>query len=544
MPRWWWRSCGAPCRGPISSAAPDPACARRAFAPWWMPPAWRWSAWSKWLPTSPESMANTGNCWAAAAAVRPDLAILTDSPDFHLRVARKLHRQGIPVVYLVAPQAWAWRKGRVREMRRTIHRLLCIFPFEEEFFTRHGVRTTYIGHPLAGLVRPTLSREEFFRKHRLAPERPLISVLPGSRRGEAARHLPALLDAVQRIYREQAVNVVLPASATTGAAFFSERLGRSPIQVIEGESWDAMAHADLALAASGTVTVEAALLGTPMVTFYKVTAASWLAGKFLVDVPFYSMVNLIAGRAVVPELMQISDDRRESGREALRLLADDRSRAEMKAGLPKCGRSWPAAPPRRSAPRSPSGKFWKDKSLMFRNRTLAVLTAGARAPAPHRRRTAAPASTSSSTRSTPRSLRPPNPSPPRRACASCRWTTTSTSAAFELNNALNVSRVVDDKGKQIPASRNQQDFTVRLNFEQPLVEGAAGQHHFLLRRQTLRPGRFAGLRHQVRRHPPRLRFPDVSRALVPGERLHHRPVLRRSARHGADGLYRAGQRHR
>ena len=99
---------------------------------------------------------------AAAAAGKPDLAILTDSPDFHLRVARKLHRQGIPVVYLVAPQAWAWRKGRVREMCRTIHRLLCIFPFEEEFFTRHGVRTTYIGHPLAGLVRPTLSPGRVF----------------------------------------------------------------------------------------------------------------------------------------------------------------------------------------------------------------------------------------------------------------------------------------------------------------------------------------------------------------------------------------------
>ena len=128
------------------------------------------------------------------------------------------------MVYLVAPQVWAWRKGRVREMRRTIRRLLCIFPFEEEFFTRHGVPTTYIGHPLAGLVRPALTRDEFFRKHRLAAERPLVSVLPGSRRGEAARHLPALLDAVDRIYREQAVNVVLPASVTTGAAFFPERI--------------------------------------------------------------------------------------------------------------------------------------------------------------------------------------------------------------------------------------------------------------------------------------------------------------------------------
>jgi lipid-A-disaccharide synthase len=270
---------------------------------------------------------------AEARQQKPDLAILTDSPDFHLRVARKLHQQGVPVVYLVAPQAWAWRRGRVRQMRRTLQRLLCIFPFEEEFFTRHGVPATYIGHPLAGLVGPTLTRDEFFRKHRLAAERPLVTVLPGSRRGEAARHLPALVDAVRRIYRERAVNVLLPASVTTGTAFFSGRLGRSPIQVIEGESWDAMAHADLALAASGTVTVEAALLGTPMVTFYKVTAASWLAGKFLVDVPFYSMVNLIAGRAVVPELMQGQMTGENLAREALRLLADQPARAEMKDGL-------------------------------------------------------------------------------------------------------------------------------------------------------------------------------------------------------------------
>jgi len=270
---------------------------------------------------------------AAARQQRPALAILTDSPDFHLRIARRLREQGVPVVYLVAPQAWAWRKGRVKQMRRDIRRLLCIFPFEEDFFTHAGVNATYIGHPLSGLVRPALSRDEFFRKHRLAPSRPLISVLPGSRRGEAARHLPALLDAADRLYRVQAVNLVLPASVTTGAAFFQERLGRSPIRVIEGESWDAMAYSDLALAASGTVTVEAALLGTPMVTFYRVTPPSWLAGKFLVRVPFYSMVNLIAGRALVPELMQGQMTGEAIAREAGRLLGDEAARAEMKAGL-------------------------------------------------------------------------------------------------------------------------------------------------------------------------------------------------------------------
>lgn len=270
---------------------------------------------------------------AEARAERPDLAILTDSPDFHLRVAKRLAKSGIPVVYLVAPQAWAWRKGRVRTLRTSVRQLLCIFPFEEEFFRREGVNARYIGHPLASLVRPSLTKDEFFKKHRLPVGRPLITVLPGSRRGEAARHLPALVDAADRLYRERAVNLVLPASATTGAGFFRERLQGSPIQAIEGESWDAMAHADLALAASGTVTVEAALLGTPMVTFYRVTQASWVLGKLLVRVPFYSMVNLIAGRAVVPELMQGEMTGERIAAEAHRLLSDPEARSRMIAGL-------------------------------------------------------------------------------------------------------------------------------------------------------------------------------------------------------------------
>lgn len=269
----------------------------------------------------------------SARREKPDFAILTDSPDFHLRLARRLHAEGIPIIYLVAPQAWAWRKGRLKQMRRTVRHLLCIFPFEEDFFTREGVPASYIGHPLAGLVRPNLSRDEFFRKHELVAGRPLIVVLPGSRRGEAARHLPALLEAVERLHREEAANFVLPASTTTGINFFRERMGTTPIRVIEGESWDALAHANVALAASGTVTVEAALLGTPMVTFYKVTAPSWVAGKMLVRVPFYSMVNLIAGRAVVPELMQGQMTGERLAAEARHLLTDENARAAMCDGL-------------------------------------------------------------------------------------------------------------------------------------------------------------------------------------------------------------------
>ena len=270
---------------------------------------------------------------AAARHEHPDLALLTNAPDFHLRVARRLHRQGVPVVYLVAPQVWAWRKGRLPGMRRTIRRLLCIFPFEEEFFRRAGIETTFIGHPLAGRVRPSMAREAYLMKHGLDPARPLIAVLPGSRRGEAARHLPVVLDAVERINRERAVNVVLPASTTTGAAFFEERIGGAPVKTIEGGSWDAMAHCDIALAASGTVTVEAALLNAPMVTFYRVTPLTYRLGKMLVDVPFYSMVNLIAGRALVPELIQDDMTGERLAAESLRLLSDPAARDTQRAGL-------------------------------------------------------------------------------------------------------------------------------------------------------------------------------------------------------------------
>ena len=270
---------------------------------------------------------------AAARAERPDLAILTDSPDFHFRVARRLKALGIPVAYLVAPQVWAWRKGRVKVMRRIIDRLLCIFPFEKEFFESHGVPVSFIGHPLANRVRPTLSREEFFRKHKLPADRPLIAILPGSRRSEALRHVPELRRAAEILSRERELSFLLPASPVCGAAFFEGPLAGSPIRAIDGEAWNAMAHCEVALAASGTVTVEAALLGAPLVTFYRVTPLSWSIGKLMVDVPFYSMVNLIAGKKIAPELMQDEMTGERLAEEAGRLLDDAVFRGTMKEEL-------------------------------------------------------------------------------------------------------------------------------------------------------------------------------------------------------------------
>ena len=266
---------------------------------------------------------------------RPEIAILTDAPDFHLRLARRLHGQGVPVVYLIAPQAWAWRKGRVRTMRTTIRRLLCIFPFEQDFFEHRGVPTTYIGHPLGRLVKPSMDRAAFCAKFGLEPGARILALLPGSRHGEVDRHIPALIGAVEQIRGRHSITPILALPPGFGweTANFSERIRAASIKVVEGFTWDVLAQAELALAASGTVTVEAALLGVPMVTFYRVNALSWIIGRWLVRAPFLSMVNLVAGRRIVPELIQRDMTAERIAAEATHLLDHAAERAAMQAGL-------------------------------------------------------------------------------------------------------------------------------------------------------------------------------------------------------------------
>jgi lipid-A-disaccharide synthase len=271
-----------------------------------------------------------------ARGERPDFAVLTDSPDFNLRLAKSLKKLGIPVIYLVAPQVWAWRKGRIKQIRRDVDCLLCIFPFEELFFRERGVPAHYIGHPLTRVIKQELSREQFLRKHGLDPARQLVTLLPGSRVGEARRHWDALAGAAAMLETERNASAVFAVPAGflgRAGADFRERISGSSIQVVEGLTWDAIGAADVALAASGTVTVETALLGTPMVTFYRVTGLSWVLGRLLLDVPFYSMVNLIAGAAVVPELMQEQMTPRALASAAGKLLDDEGSRQVMRAKL-------------------------------------------------------------------------------------------------------------------------------------------------------------------------------------------------------------------
>jgi lipid-A-disaccharide synthase len=273
----------------------------------------------------------------AAKLEKPEVAILTDSPDFHLRLARRLKQLNIPVIYLVAPQVWAWRKGRLPLMQRTIDRLLCIFPFEAEFFARHGIEAAYIGHPLTRLIRPSAARPELRKRYNIPDDARVIALLPGSRSGEISRHLPVLIEAVRKIAIDRDPQphfiLALPPGAGALGSNFREPVSGLSIQVLEGQTWDLLACADLALAASGTVTIEATLLGTPMIAFYRVNKMSWWMGRHLVKVPFFSMVNLVASKRVVPELIQDDLTAERLAAEALGLLENEAARDGMKREL-------------------------------------------------------------------------------------------------------------------------------------------------------------------------------------------------------------------
>jgi lipid-A-disaccharide synthase len=263
---------------------------------------------------------------------RPPLAILTDFPSFHLRLARNLYRRGIRNVYYVCPQFWAWRPWRARLVRRWFVQALCIFPFEEQFYSQAGVPVRFIGHPLVGEARASLSRQEFCRTHGLDPAEPVVTVLPGSRYGEISHHSPALTKACQLIRREQSnVQFVLAAAPDLDAGRL--RAALPLLALVQGQTYDALAAADAAIVSSGTATMEAALLDVPMVVIYRLTPLSALLVKPFVRTPFFSMVNLIAGHRVVTELIQDDFTPTRVADETLRLLRSPAAVQEVRRGL-------------------------------------------------------------------------------------------------------------------------------------------------------------------------------------------------------------------
>jgi lipid-A-disaccharide synthase len=271
---------------------------------------------------------------------RPPLAILTDFPGFHLRLARKLRPKGIRNVYYVCPQFWAWRPWRVNLVRRRFAQALCIFHFEEKFYADAGVPVKFIGHPLVGNVKPTLTREFFCKKHGLEEGNPILTILPGSRRGEIAHHVPVLVEALAEMRRTSPgrLEVVVAVAPGLGLeklkAMFPAQLGA---KFVEEDTYNALAAADLAIVSSGTATVETALLGKPMIVVYRLSPLTARLAKPLVRTKFFSMVNLIAGRAVVPELIQDDFTPRRLAEEVAKLLPSSKEGEhrvnDMKLGL-------------------------------------------------------------------------------------------------------------------------------------------------------------------------------------------------------------------
>jgi lipid-A-disaccharide synthase len=268
----------------------------------------------------------------AVDARRPDAAILIDFPDFNFRLARQLHRRGIPVFYYISPQMWAWRPGRIELVRRYVRQMLVIFPFEQEWYRERGVDAIYVGHPLADLPAPTISREAFGRQCGLDPEKWWIALLPGSRRREVSMNLPAMLEAARQL--GPGYQFLLPVAPTLDRSWVEGLTRDSGLPVIfTGDARGTLHHARAGIVASGTATVEAALLGLPFVMVYRVAPLTFAIGRPLVKVPFYGMVNLIAGRLVVPELIQ-HEFRAERVTSALAaIIADGPAREQMLADL-------------------------------------------------------------------------------------------------------------------------------------------------------------------------------------------------------------------
>jgi lipid-A-disaccharide synthase len=265
---------------------------------------------------------------------KPPFAILTDFPGFHLRLARKLRPHGVRNIYYICPQFWAWRPWRVRVVRRRFAHALCIFPFEEAFFGGAGVPTKFIGHPLVGTVQATQTRAEFCRQHNLDPSQQIVTILPGSRHAELAQHMPVIREACQRIQSQRSVQFVIAAAAQSNLNDL--QTGRHTglnVRVVENQTYNALAAADAAIVSSGTATIEAALLDVPMVVVYRVTPLTALLAKPLVRTSYFSMVNLIAERRVVPELIQKDFTPPKVAEEVLRLLNDPRAREDLRVGL-------------------------------------------------------------------------------------------------------------------------------------------------------------------------------------------------------------------
>ncbi|MGA7079262.1 MAG: lipid-A-disaccharide synthase [Terriglobales bacterium] len=270
----------------------------------------------------------------AADEKRPALAIVIDAPAFNWRVARQMRKRGIPVVYYVCPQFWAWRQGRVKLLRKYVNHALVIFPFEEKFYRDHGVDATFVGHPLADLPAPAISRDAYAAANQLDAAKTWITLMPGSRRKEVRMNLPTILEAANRLGGDY--EFLLPVAPTLDASFLRDLIGVARTETRQAaslhlvpEALPALHHSRAGIVASGTATVEAAIMGTPFVMVYRVSGLTYALGKPRVKVPYFAMVNLIADEEVVPELVQHQFTAENIVTEMNKIIPDGEPRTRM-----------------------------------------------------------------------------------------------------------------------------------------------------------------------------------------------------------------------
>jgi lipid-A-disaccharide synthase len=269
-----------------------------------------------------------------AKARKPALGILIDSPGTNLPLGKKLHRQGVKLAYFITPQIWAWRPWRIRVMRRILDRALVIFPFEEQIFRDANVPVTFVGHPLVDVVKASAERGKFLGSVGLDPTRPVVAILPGSRTGEVSLNIPGIMDACQGLARNGRVQFIMAVAPGLQENFMQRYiLPGVTVKMVVGAPYEVLACADCAIVSSGTATVEAALLGVPMVVIYRVSQTSAFILKRMIKTKFMAMVNLIAGREVVKELIQDNFTGAKVEAEVRRLLESAEARAEMKRDL-------------------------------------------------------------------------------------------------------------------------------------------------------------------------------------------------------------------
>ena len=272
---------------------------------------------------------------ASARLTRPDVFVAIDFPDFNFTLAKALRKLGIPVVYYISPQLWAWRPGRMKTMRLIADRVLVIFPFEERIYRDAGVPVEWVGHPLLDLMPPSRPKRDLLATLGLADDQPIIALLPGSRRNEVTATLPTLVDAVQLIRtRVPSAQVVAARAPKLSSDLFAtvDRLAK-PAVVVDGRADDVLAVADIALVASGTITVQAALHECPMVVVYRLSPLTFRLGRPFVRVDTFAMANLVAGKPVVPELIQQDFTADAVAREALAVLTNPSHAARVRGEL-------------------------------------------------------------------------------------------------------------------------------------------------------------------------------------------------------------------